>query len=130
MLDGEDKGKPLQFGSWEERCNACQIYGGEQEPCCTEAVRREIERQHGRPCPRILLDPWNVELVNLANMAIADSPLLPMMLEAATAGMDPEETQEAIHRVEAVRSHPLVTAALERAKERAAREAAANRGHR
>jgi hypothetical protein len=130
VLEGEKKGSPLKFGSWEERCDACQIYGGEQEPCCNEAKRALIEKEHGRPCPRILLAPGSAELVTLANMALAESPLLPIMVGSITAGLEPEEVQEAIIRIEAVRAHPLVVDARERAIERASREKEARKGSR
>ena len=125
VLDGKDKGKALKFGSWEERCNACRVYGADQEPCVSLDV---YQRDHpDRECPRVVLDPLSADLVMLANMAIAESPLLATMLETFIEGEDPDRAREFIQRIEAVRTHPSVTSALERARERAEKAAAAKR---
>jgi len=141
VLDGEDKGKALQYESWEERCDACRIYlrdpeeprvpvSGEQEPCCTEAKLALIVKETKGlwPCPRRFLEPEYAELVMLANMAIGESPLLTPMIDSLTSDMEPSEVRSLIMAIEGVRGHRLVSEALERARERASKKATEKRG--
>jgi hypothetical protein len=121
---GKDQGKPLKFGSWQERCEACVMLGGEQAPCCTEMKLRLIleETKGERECPRIDLHPENVEALMLANMAIGESPFAAATLAAITAGWSAEDSLELILLVEGVRSDRQVQDALEVQRKRAARE--------
>lgn len=69
----EDDGKVPTFRSMDERCNACEIYGGRQPPCQPKSNLRLIERTYGRPCPRIVLDPENVGVVRLASAMLSEA---------------------------------------------------------
>lgn len=41
------------------------MLGGDEEPCLSKSLLRKIERETGRPCPRVELAPGNVDLANV-----------------------------------------------------------------
>lgn len=69
-----------------ERCAACTLYGGREEPC--ESEQRRTERwvkQYGQRCPRVDLAPENRVAAHLAQLLISEElrPLAPAYLETA-----------------------------------------------
>lgn len=61
------------------------IQGGEEEPCRSRSDLRKFEATHGRPCPRVELEPGNGLAMELALASQAESTraFLPHLLEAA-----------------------------------------------
>jgi hypothetical protein len=57
-----DKGEPIKTGDWLE-----------QEPCVPEVRLAEIERQTGRPCPRVSLPATLGPTAELAFLMLGES---------------------------------------------------------
>lgn len=110
----EDDGEIPTFRSMEERCNACEIFGGKQNPCQPKANLRLIERTYGRPCPRILLHPDNVDVIRLASSMLSEvsRPFVRDEWLDMTRGLPREEAQRIRQRAMAAANSRLVSEAL------------------
>lgn len=88
----------------EERCRACVILGGDEEPCIS---RLEIETRYkpmGKECPRETLDPSCVESASLISVALnSDLRTYGMAFWASeTAHMDREGKDLVLGQIRAV----------------------------
>ncbi len=55
----------------------------EEEPCIQRGLLRIYPEEHGRPCPRVELEPRNVEAMDLAGCLMRDDTrvMFPMLFE-------------------------------------------------
>ncbi len=113
------------FRSLEERCNACEVYGGEQRPCQPRDILEEIQERDGRPCPRVLLDLDNVEAWELLPHAFDEARLLPVVFPLATRHLTEDGRHAVLRRVLAVVHDQRVAERRRALAERRAREVAA-----
>lgn len=60
----------LEYLSLEERCQACQVHGGDESPCVSPERMMVEEQETGFPCPyREPATPDDSTLLQLATMA-------------------------------------------------------------
>lgn len=95
----------------EERCSACEVYGGNDSACMGEGERAAYEQEHEgkRPCPRVLLDRDNVEAWALLGYAMNESigrllatPAGELLVEDLLGGMSREEATDVARRTASV----------------------------
>lgn len=129
------------YATLEERCDACQVYGGQQNPCLPrgqllayareQAAAADRAEKLGRPrpevwpCPRRFLDNDNAlawELLPLlATESVAFAPIFSLVSEA----MEPDEALAVIRRIHFALGHPEFKDAKKDAERDAARRARA-----
>ena len=90
------------YETLDDRCWACVIQGGTENPCQSEAVLGEIEKNTGRPCPRVELEAGGADAFALLGFLIHEDlkPLAPKMFDAITYSMDPEERADTLRLVQ------------------------------
>lgn len=54
-----ENGVPVTFPTVEARCRACEVSGGPEEKCISEAKSADYMARTGRPCHRVLLSAAN-----------------------------------------------------------------------
>lgn len=98
------------YGSVEERCRACVVNGGDEGMCISDAASSRMLQTIGRPCPRVEIDPENVEAMSLMGWLIHDDlkPLAPEYARALLAGRPADDRARLLSRVaSALRSKEL-----------------------
>lgn len=118
------RGRYPTYSSLDERCNACRVYGGRQGPCQSPAALRIERATTGRPCPRVLIDPANVEALELIWYALRDdSAGLAMLFPLLTHDIAPAASLAILRRVRAVAADPAVRSRVALASREAAARA-------
>lgn len=122
-------GKIPQFTLLEDRCDACEVYGGEQPPCVQRSLLPKILEQttaegRPRPCPRIFLDDGNAVAWELFPLVVGESAQFPVMfsLVAAAYGLDEHESLMILRRINYAAGHPLFVEAKKDAERDMARQ--------
>jgi hypothetical protein len=69
----------------------------DEEPCVNLDVYRGVFP--GRECPRVELDPENVDAATLVQMRLAEDPLTPAFFDAACGDLPREERKKVLLRV-------------------------------
>jgi hypothetical protein len=90
-----------EYKTVEERCAACEVNGGDEGMCIKQRESDKWQREHGRPCPRVELDPRNHEAMQLLGWAIHDDlkPLASNYGRALLAGYRAEERAAILARI-------------------------------
>jgi hypothetical protein len=120
--------KAKKFGSVEERCGNCKVYGGRYRPCLNVQIRRDIKAREGRPCPRVLLDSENddaYELLRWGNEQGGMAGFAHVIFDAIREEqhLSLEQSRTLLNRVSSAMNSKVVTDAIERARKvRADRE--------
>jgi hypothetical protein len=72
---------------------ACVIQGGDEPPCLPESLLREIDAEHGRPCPRVQLAPQNGVAAELVSFLLDERlrPLAAELVRGRTRWMQSDE---------------------------------------
>lgn len=85
----------------EERCRACVLSGGAEQPCVSDTTLRLYEQETGRPCPRVELEPALADFARLLPFIVREDlrPLAPLAFEAVTREWGPEERDELLRIV-------------------------------
>jgi hypothetical protein len=125
----------------EARCRACEVMGGtgvdtaeqareyqrlfkrpwieegdflEEEPCIQRGLLRVYPEEHGRPCPRVELEPRNVEAVTLAGCLMREDsrPLFPMLFERLCDFLPRDEQLQTLQRIHAALQDSQVNEAV------------------
>jgi hypothetical protein len=102
------------YATVDQRCEACVIYGGHEEPCVPPVWFTQFRERLGRPCPRVEIDPslyLDVELLNFAR----HPDLRGLVSEKFRAlseslGLDADARDLMLSRLHAVLSDPLILA--------------------
>jgi hypothetical protein len=96
----------------EERCQACRIYGGPEEPCQSARALVEIKKRTGRPCPRVVLEPENYAAARLVGFLIPEDTrgLAPALYDAIAEDLTAEERLSLLMRVSGALHDPKVNA--------------------
>lgn len=94
-----------KYRTLDERCAACRVYGGREDPCVGPKILAKIQEEHGRPCPRVELAPGNIAAANLI-VYLCDRDLQPLALAMYEAtveseAMTPEDRLTLLGRVSA-----------------------------
>lgn len=126
----DESGEVPVFASLEARCDACQVYGGPQNPCQPAGLLRRIEEEttkagRPRPCPRIFLDAENGTAWELLPLLATESVAFPALFELLTADLDRDEALATVRRIYYALGHPEFRAAKKDAERDAARRAKA-----
>lgn len=135
----DGSGQVPVYASLEERCDACQVYGGPQNPCIGrdgpmqyERIQREAadrleaagkERPEVWPCPRRFLDPENALAWELLPLLAAESVAFAPVFTLATADLPGDEALAIIRRIHYTIGHPEFREAKKDAERDAARRA-------
>lgn len=82
--------------------------------CIPANISRSIQRQHGRPCPRVDLEPGNGTAFHVIQFLIHDDlkPLASMAFDAVARPADDEERQFMLTRIARTMQHREVMAVL------------------
>lgn len=97
----------------------CSVLGGPFVPCQPDEELERIERDTGRPCPRMLLHEKNVDAWQMLNMRVTgDEGGLAAYGSAMASYHSPEEYRKLFARLQAVQSDPRFTELLEDMRER------------
>lgn len=62
-----ENGRPVTFATVDERCNACEVFGGPEEKCISEAKSADYQARTGRPCHRVPLSVANAAPAAILN---------------------------------------------------------------
>lgn len=105
------------YGTLDERCEACQIMGGDEPPCQPASLLRVIEEETGFPCPR--REPENADDgVCMELLGVATSPILGAMYQTWQAlllkDVDEEQQLRLMRRVAAACADEEIGAHLPR----------------
>jgi hypothetical protein len=99
----------------DERCAACVMYGGPEEPCLPPKVLELIRKKHpGQECPRVDLLAENRGAANvLTYLTDVDlKPLAAHMFEAVAGDLDEDGRFDLMARLAAALHDPEVAAIL------------------
>jgi hypothetical protein len=99
-----------EYATLDARCEACEVLGGEENPCLPRGVLRQIARNTGRPCPRVELAPANVELANVLPFFINEElrPAARDQWRATFRGLGEEDQRLLRLRMAYALQHPAV----------------------
>lgn len=82
----------------EDRCTACEVYGGKEQPCMGPGERAAFEQENERPCPRVVLHADNAEawtlfawLLNENVGRLLQTRCGDLLLEELFTGVDDED---------------------------------------
>lgn len=57
----------MTFATVDERCGACEVFGGPEEKCISEAKSEDYLARTGRPCHRVALSSANAVPASILN---------------------------------------------------------------
>ena len=101
----------------------------ELDPCVNEETLAMYEEQHGRPCPRVELDPANATAANILGLELQSRQAIAVVYgQAALAEDGPAEVKASSLRALATLDNSEVQEELEAARERAAPRSEPARG--
>ena len=86
----------------------------EEPPCIQRGLLRIYPEEHGRPCPRVELEPRNVEAMDLAGCLMRDDTrvMFPMLFERLCDFLPRGEQLEVLQRIERALHDAEVSEAL------------------
>ena len=90
------------------------MLGGDEPPCLPESLLREIQEEHGRPCPRVQLAPQNAVAAELVGFLLDERlrPLAADLVRIRTRWMEPGARSLFILRLARALQDKHVTKAL------------------
>jgi len=109
-----ENGRPVVYESVEARCRACEVYGGIEEKCISDAESERIMAKTGRPCHRVDLSLGNsIPAAIIGWLRHPDlQPLAALMTQQILEPYTPEERALLLARVKFALSDDIVLGIL------------------